>query len=85
MELKFKQEWLDRLMDCPMTGKLINTTFLSEKEKEIWYSKPGLKHMFENDISENKYTEGSNSNIDGESNKNESPDVDLGDSGSDDE
>ena len=63
MDLKFKKEWLDRIMNCPMTGNLINTSFLNQEEKQIWYSKPGLKHMFENDIPETKSNKRSNNRI----------------------
>lgn len=83
MDLKFKKEWLDRIMNCPMTGNLINTSFINQKEKQIWYSKPGLKHMFENDIPETKSNKTSNSNFIGKIDHNKSSNVDLGDSGSD--
>jgi len=47
--MKLKQEFIDILITCPFTGKVINTLFI-ETELYPHYFNCGLEHFFEKEI-----------------------------------
>ena len=49
--MTIKQEYLDILIKCPFTGKMIPTTFM-EPEMYIHYFNKGYAHIFMEDIEE---------------------------------
>lgn len=46
MKLKLKSEYVDVMISCPFTGKIINLTFLDEEMYKYYFDK-GHKYLFE--------------------------------------
>lgn len=44
--MRLKSEYVEKIMSCPFTGKMINTTLLNPNMYHHWISK-GYGYMFE--------------------------------------